>query len=106
MRRLPSLFRAALVAAFFMAAPAMAQPYPRIMRVPCTGAEILTELLARDYGESVAGQGVTGGALLQLWRNQETGSWTILLVSPDGEACALAGGEDWMDPVQPSPGAL
>ena len=103
MRRFPSVVGAALVAAFFMATPAMAQLYPRTMRVPCSSPDVLPGLLARDYGESVAGQGIADGALLQLWRNTETGSWTILLVLPDGAACALAGGEDWIvaDPPQP-----
>jgi len=99
-------FAAALVAAFFMAAPATAQLHPRTVAVPCAGADVLPGLLSRNYGEAVAGQGVAGGALVQLWRNRQTGSWTILLVSPDGAACALASGEDWMDEDQPPPQAL
>jgi len=91
------LIAAALVAAFFMAAPATAQLYPRAVAVPCAGPDVLPDLLSRTYGEAVAGQGLAGGALVQLWRNRQTGSWTILLVSPDGAACALASGEDWME---------
>jgi len=95
------LFAAALVAAFFLAAPAPAQLYPRTVAVPCAGPRVLPDLLNRHYGESVAGQGVAGGTLVQLWRNRQTGSWTILLVSPDGAACALASGEDWTDADPP-----
>ncbi len=101
MRPLPTL--AALVAAFFMAAPAAAQLFPRALRVPCSAPDVLPNLLRHDHGESVAGQGVAGGALVQLWRNPETGSWTVLLVLPDGAVCALASGADWMDADAPPP---
>lgn len=100
------LFTAALVAVFFVAAPATAQMFPRSVRVPCSGPAFLPGLLARNYGESVTGQGIAGGALVQQWRNRETGSWTILLILPDGVACALASGDDWMDVDPPSPEAL
>jgi hypothetical protein len=97
---------AALMAAFFMAAPAAAQLYPRTLQVPCSGPGILPQLLAGDYGEAVAGQGVSDGTLVQLWRNSETGTWTILAIVPDGPVCALTSGEDWMDAERPPPARL
>ena len=95
------ILAAALVAAFFMAAPASAQILPRNLPVPCSGPELLPGLLARDFGETLQEQGLAGGALVQLWRSPDTGSWTILMVLPDGLVCALASGEDWMAAVQP-----
>ena len=95
------ILAAALVAAFFMAAPAAAQIFPRTMRIPCSGPGVLPDLLASDYGEAPAQQGVADCALVQLWRNPETGTWTILLVAPDGTVCALASGEDWMQAAAP-----
>jgi hypothetical protein len=95
------ILAAALVAAFFMAAPAAAQIFPRTMRVPCSDPGVLPDVLVRDYGEVPAEQGIANGALVQLWRNAETGSWTILLISPDGTVCALASGEDWMKAAAP-----
>ena len=100
------LVLAALVAAFFMAAPASAQMFPRTVRIPCSGPDALPNLLARDYGETVTEQGIADGALVQLWRNPETGSWTILMVMPDGMVCALAGGGDWMAADAPQPEGL
>ena len=97
---------AALVAAFFLTAPAAAQVIPRTVRVPCSGPDGLPDLLARDYGESVAEQGIADGALVQLWRNPETGSWTILMIRPDGMVCALVSGEDWMVADSPLPEGL
>lgn len=95
-----TIIPAALVAAFFMAAPAAkpaaAQMFARTMRLPCAAPGVLPGLLVREYGEAAERQGVADGALVQLWRNLETGSWTILLIAPDGSACALASGEDWM----------
>lgn len=96
------ILAAALVAAFFMAAPAAAQIFPRTLPIPCSGPDVLPDLLARDYGEAPAEQGVADGALVQLWRNAETGSWTILLISPDGTVCALASGGDWMEANSPA----
>ena len=97
------ILAAALVAAFFMAAPVAAQVFPRTVRVPCSGPDALPDVLARDYGEAVTGQGIADGALVQLWRNPQTGTWTILMVLPDGMVCALADGGDWMvaDPPRP-----
>lgn len=91
-----AILATALVAVFFVAGPVQAQMFARQMRVPCAGAGVLPELLAREYGEEADRQGVANGALVQLWRNPATESWTILLIAPDGTACALASGEAWM----------
>lgn len=90
-------------AAVFAAVPATAQLLPGTLRIACSAAGMLPDLLSRDYGERPAEQGVAGGALVQLWRNAETGTWTILLVRPDGTVCALASGEDWMPAGAPPP---
>ena len=91
---------AALVAAFSF--PAAAQMTMQTVKVPCSDIEYIPGLLARDYGESPTGQGIANTSLVQLWRNPETNTWSVLLVLPDGGACVLASGEDW-EALEPKP---
>ncbi len=57
-------------------------------------AEIVSALSER-FGEASAARGVTaGGRLLRLFVS-EAGTWTILIVLPDGRACVVGHGDGW-----------
>jgi len=78
---------AALWAAFSFTASAQA---------PCAErAEWLSHLEAR-FGELRTAVGMVGpDAVLELFLNGETGTWTLLVSTVDGMTCLLAAGEAW-----------
>lgn len=55
----------------------------------------LVAVLARDYGEKLAGQGVTAdGQLAELFL-AENGGFTFIVTTPSGISCILSAGDDW-----------
>lgn len=67
----------------------MAQP-------ACAPHATVAARLATRFGEAPQFAGLTrDGSLLEAWANRETGTWTLLRVTPDGTACLMASGEDW-----------
>lgn len=81
----------ALVAAaiaFFLARPAVAQSNT------CAPKDYLVQQMALMYGESRVFAGLNGsGKMVEIWLNPATGSWTAVIVSPDGTACAVSAGQ-------------
>lgn len=80
------------IAAFFGAAQAQA--------LACADTAVVAQRLAQVYGERrqfVA----TGpdGAVTAVYAATDTGSWTITITRPDGQACLVASGAafDWQD---------
>ena len=69
--------------------PANAQTAPQ-----CADHAAVTEGLLRNYGEVPAITGVVanGEALMQVFVNPETTSWTIVYTAPDGNACLMGSG--------------
>lgn len=62
----------------------------------CEPAPDMIEKLDRDYGEGVLATGTAGlEQRIIITLNEATGLWTILVVRPDGVACAPAAGTDW-----------
>ncbi|MAS43852.1 MAG: hypothetical protein CML43_12135 [Rhodobacteraceae bacterium] len=52
--------------------------------------------LAEKYGETRRGYGLQrGSAVVEVYASGDTGSWTILLSTPNGLACLLAAGQNW-----------
>ncbi len=69
---------------------------PVAAQMPCGLYEGFTRSLEDQYKESRIGAGLaTPSALFELWLNPENGSWTIIVVFPDGRACVRASGENW-----------
>ncbi|MDH3194739.1 MAG: hypothetical protein OEL78_00350 [Hyphomicrobiales bacterium] len=62
----------------------------------------IVEVLAGKYGEAPRAIGsVSRNHLMEVYVS-ETGSWTILVTSADGNACIIASGGDWEDvPFEP-----
>ena len=85
-------YRIALAAlAALIASPAGAQA-----RVCAPDAAALAAQLGTQYGEHLSAAGVaTGGGLIQVYSNPESGSWTIAVRIPDGPTCILSSGEGW-----------
>lgn len=78
--------KALALIAILAATPALANP-------ACNTREEMQRVLTEHYGEHVVGQGINArGLLMQVWANEETGSWTITLTTPDGRSCLMNGG--------------
>lgn len=58
--------------------------------------------LGDKYGESRRSLGLAAGrGVVELYASEATGSWTILLTSPQGTACLMAAGEAFqIEPVK------
>ena len=99
----------ALVSAFALAAiagsvlpvtPAVGQmPGPQMM---CAKRTDMIRQLDEKYGESRHSMGLAQGrGVVEMFASEKTGSWTILLTSPQGTACLMAVGEAFqIEPVK------
>jgi hypothetical protein len=58
-------------------------------------AQIITVLTER-FGEAPQSTGLAGtGAIMELFANAETGSWSFVLTLTDGRSCLMASGEGY-----------
>lgn len=75
-----------------IAAPAVCVPYAQAQQE-----------LTDKFGEAPFGAGVTpDGRLVLGTLNAETGTWTLLVIEPSGQACAIVSGSHWeMRATQP-----
>ena len=90
--------RAALVAAFLMAAPSVAGGQV----AACDERRSLLDHLASRFGEVRIAWGVAnGGQLVEVLSSDLGGTWTIIITGRDGIACLVAAGQNWR-PVVPS----
>lgn len=79
------LFAAALIC--LTATGAQTQGMPQ-----CAEREALVQFLADKYGEALRFVGVNSVQVTELFVNDATGSWTILVTPPRGLTCMRAGG--------------
>jgi predicted methyltransferase len=69
---------------------------------PCAQRAKVIERLAEKYGETLQSVGMqSNNGVLEVYASEETGSWTILVTSPDGTACLIAAGQMWEGDVAP-----
>lgn len=62
----------------------------------CAPRDQVVALLTESYGETPRGMGLTSGdGILEIYASEETGSWSALVTSPDGNACLVAAGQMW-----------
>ena len=74
---------------------------PALAQTTCGGHETIVQGLATDYQESRIGRGLQSStSLFEVWRSNEKGSWTILMLRPDGVACVIASGFAWTDELE------
>lgn len=65
--------------------------------VSCMNRDQLVHSLSQRYGEDLLGRGLqTPHTLLEVWSSDSTGSFTIFVTNPNGQACIVATGEDWI----------
>lgn len=92
---MPKLSAAVLAASLILApAPAMA--------IQCGDHKELAKHLNDKFSERLSSVGRDArGRVVEFYRS-EVGSWTLVLVLPEGPACVLTAGSDWQDmPTRP-----
>lgn len=71
----------------------------------CGPRNALVAALADHYAEKQESVGLSGGGLLTEVFVSASGSWTILLSSPQGSSCIIAAGDSWQSVAKPGPEA-
>lgn len=60
----------------------------------CYPRDVVAERLADEFGETVQSRGLTAdGAVVEMWANDETRTWTAVVTMPNGMACLVASGQ-------------
>lgn len=75
---------------------------PLLVALACAGHGTMVESLADKYGEQKTGAGLTGQQVMEVYANEETGTWTVLMVNASGLACMVAAGTIWLT-FEPEP---
>ncbi|MGR3468954.1 MAG: hypothetical protein ACU0CI_13860 [Shimia sp.] len=76
----------AFVVALMLALPARAANN-------CAARATVVDRLADRYGESRRSMGVAANRqLVEVYANDDTGSWSIVVTTPQGQACLVASG--------------
>jgi hypothetical protein len=79
---------------------------PALAQMPCAKREMIVKTLDTRFGETRVARGLQSEKrLFEFWRSTESGSWTILMVMPDGTACVVVSGEAWLDDDVEPPGS-
>ena len=67
-----------------------------ISQTMCGFYSAMIAQLGQKYGETRRSFGMYGPMQkLEIWASDETGTWTMLSISPGGMACVLASGDRW-----------
>ncbi len=78
------------------ASTAIAQSQPQ-----CNERDNVLELLAKKYQETPIAAGVTNtGGLVEVLTDHKSGTWTIIVTTPQGMSCLVAAGEGWRNMEQ------
>jgi len=70
--------------------------FQRPQQPQCNERDNVLELLAKKYQEIPIAAGVTNtGGLVEVLNDPKTGTWTIIVSTPQGMSCLVAAGEGW-----------
>ena len=71
-------------------------------QTPCGPTGQVEARIAKQYGESIVGAGVTPGGIMFITANPTTGTFTVL-IRKGGQTCVLMGGTGYatVDAIQP-----
>jgi hypothetical protein len=61
----------------------------------CGEREAIVAQLVDRYGETQRSVGLQTAGIVEIYANSHSGSWTILLTTPQGLSCLLASGHAW-----------
>jgi hypothetical protein len=64
--------------------------------IACADRDQLITRLEERYGETLQSVGLQhNNEVLEVYASDSTGTWTILVTHPDGNACLVASGQMW-----------
>lgn len=94
-----------LALALLLATPAVANADEQPTPPRCRPLDDMTAWLAHEYGETQYGIGLSlAGHLTMLFASEGGATWTIVVVSPDKQACIADGGRELQLLKRPEPG--
>lgn len=98
-RNFKLIFSSLILASFFSLSMALlcgvaaAETY-LMSTLVCVDAGLAKKELAEKFGETVVGMGIDyRGNLTELFISDHT--WTLVRITPQGQSCAYASGNDW-----------
>ncbi len=69
---------------------------PAISQVQCADYKHIVNGLTNKYNEARQTMGIAStGQAVEMWANDETGSWTFIVINPTGRTCIGAHGENF-----------
>lgn len=87
-----------LLAFLLMAGMAQAQA------MACHPHDKVVAWLAAEYGEALVATSLGAqGTFVEMFENQDTGTWTVLQTNGEGITCIAVAGEGWEDVPQGDP---
>ena len=70
----------------------------------CAMRDQVVERLKTRYSESLTGGGLQASknaqTIVEVWSSRETGTFTVILTTPEGMACVVATGTDWFEAAE------
>lgn len=69
----------------------------------CAPYQDLKKILQGHYNESPSGSGITdkGHAAVIVFASPDGETWTMVRIGPDGQACMIAAGSNWLEVIPP-----
>jgi hypothetical protein len=65
----------------------------------CANRDLVVERLQSNYDEAFTAGGLqvsqTTQMMVEVWASEETGTFTVMLTTPEGMTCVVATGTDW-----------
>lgn len=92
------LFSASLIASSVFAVASQAQTVGQAI---CGLREDMGKMLEQRFGEEPKAAGLIGDNRVVELLVSQTGSWTLLVTTPEGRSCVMTGGDEWTEkPVE------
>lgn len=70
----------------------------------CFPRDLIIDHLADEYGETVQSMGIGNNSLIEMFANEATGSFSVLVTIPTGLTCLVASGgsyQELSEPIEP-----
>ena len=75
----------------------LALPSAALAQSPCLPRDKMIDHLANRYNERPVSMGLEGsGKLIELFTTADGSTWTLVMSAPNGPACVVAAGVEWM----------
>lgn len=93
-RMIGRLLKTAIVAPLGAMTLFLSADNAQAQQMVCGKRDAIIDQLKGKYGETARVMGFSQGAgVVEVYANDESGSWTILVTNPSGTSCLMAAGE-------------